>query len=88
MFGWLKKKDVTWESKEIDRKYLFAEIGRLIALVKQTRPDEKVRLPNHLKIPAIRSKQINDYDIKILEEPEHKEILEAKDPDHYFGNFN
>ena len=78
MFGFLKGNNATWESKEIDRKHLFKEIGRLFYKLKQYEKDEKVRLPDHLKVPAIRSKQINDYDIKVHSESEYKEIMEDR----------
>jgi len=87
MFGFLKGNNATWESKEIDRKHLFKEIGRLFAIAKRVNKDEKVRLPEHLKAPAIRSKQVNEYDIKLNSEPENKEILEDK-VDDLFWNSN
>ena len=86
MFGLFKRNKATWESKEIDRKYLFAELSRVFYKLKKYEKDEKIKLPEHLRVPAIRSKQINSYDIEVLGK-EYESILKSKQ-DHHFGNFN
>lgn len=70
----------------VDREILFSELSRAVYELKKYDKHYRIELPEHMKIPAYRSRKFNKPDIAITGK-RFDDILKSKE-DRRLGNFN